>query len=180
MRPTGAPGPPEGPERLADFALDPGPEQPAPASAGKTAPAGRAAGAAAPLSLRLMAAAADLAAAVLGVSLPIVAAAMVRARWPMPLGLLWAAAFGLFLSLAATVAALFLFGRTPGMALCGLRVRPDAGGVCPTAGQAARRFFGTALTAATLGTLLLFTTRDPDAPTPADRLSGRALMEDES
>jgi hypothetical protein len=175
VRLTGAPGPPEGPERLAEFALDPGPEQAPPAALGRTA---RATGPAAALSLRAMAAAADLAAAVLGVSMPIVAAAALRGRWLTPAGLLWAAAFGVSLSLAATVAALFLFGRTPGMALCGLWVRADATGVRLTAGQAARRFLGTALSAATLGAPLLLTMRDPDAPTPADRLSGRPLVEE--
>ena len=180
MRPTGAPDPPEGLERLAEFALDPGPEQSSPATAGRTARDARAGGPAAAFSLRAMAAAADLAAAVLGVSLPIVLAAALRGRWPSPAGLLWAAAFGVSLSLAATVASLFLFGCTPGMALCGLRVRADAASVRPTAGQAARRFLGTALAAATLGAPLLLTMRDPDAPTPADRLSGRPLMEDES
>jgi uncharacterized RDD family membrane protein YckC len=176
VRVTGAPGPPEGPGRLAEFALDPGPENSA-------SPAdGRAAGyaAAAALTLRALAAAADLAAAVLGVSLPIVLAAALRGRWPTPAGLLWAAAFGVSLSFSATVAALFLFGRTPGMALCGLGVRSDAAGVRPTAGQAARRFLGTLLSAGTLGVPLLLTRRDRAAPTPADRLSGRPLVEDGS
>ena len=180
MRLTGAPGPPEGPERLAEFALDPGPEQSSHATVDRTARDTRAAGPAAALSLRAMAVAADLAAVVLGVSLPIVAAAALRERWPTPAGLLWAAAFGVSLSLAATVAALFLFGRTPGMALCGLRIRADEAGVRPTAGQAARRFLGTALSLAALGAPLLLTMRDPDAPTPADRLSGRPLTEDQS
>jgi hypothetical protein len=166
VRPRGAPGPPEGLEQLAEFALDPGPERSPQAFA-------------APLSLRAMAAAADLAAAVLGVSLPIVLAASLRGRWPTPPGLLWAAAFGVSLSLVATVAALFLFGRTPGMALCGLWVRADAASVRPTAGQAALRFLGTALCAAALGTPLLLTMHHPEAPTPADRMSGRPLVEEQ-
>ena len=178
MRWTGAPGPPEGPERLAEFPLDTGEGHASPVTAGKAERETLATGSAAGLSLRALAAAADLAAAVLGVSLPIVLAAALRGRWPTPTGLLWAAGFGLSLSLAATVAALFLFGCTPGMALCGLRVRSGAAGARPTAGQAARRFLGTALTAATLGAPLLLTLRDRDAPTLADRLSGRPLMEE--
>lgn len=115
-----------------------------------------------------------MAAAVLGVLLPIVAAAVQRGRWPTPAGLLFAAVFGVTLSFAGTVVALFLFGRTPGMALAGLSVRADAAGSRPTGGQAARRFLGTALTAP-----LLLTSRDADALTPADRLSGRPLVEDD-
>ena len=171
------PGPPEGRERLAEFAFDTGPEHSPPSPDGRPESA---ASPAAALSLRAMAASADLAAAVLGVSLPIVSAALLRGRWPTPAGLLWAAVFGVSLSLAATVSALFLFGRTPGMALCGLWIRADEAGTRPTAGQAARRFLGTALTAALLGTPLLLTMRRPEAPTPADRFSGRPLMEDES
>ncbi len=83
------------------------------------------------------------------------------------------------LSFVATVVALFLFGRTPGMALAGLSVRADEAGYRPTAGQAARRFLGTVLAAAALGIPLLLTKRDAGAPTPADRLSGRPLEEDE-
>jgi hypothetical protein len=127
-----------------------------------------------------MAATADLASTVLGASLPIVVAAVLRERWPTASGLVWAAAFAVTLSFAATVAALFLFGRTVGMALAGLSIRSDAGGRRPTAGQAARRWLGTMFAAATLGAPLLLTMSDPEAPTPADRLSGRPLVEEDS
>jgi len=178
VRPTSAPGPPEGRQPpLADFPLDPGLE-----SAGPLTEAARPATAthpAASLGSRAMAATADLASTVLGVSLPIVAAAALRERWPTASGLVWAAAFAVTLSFAATVAALFLFGRTLGMALAGLSIRPDGGGRRPTPGQAARRWLGTTLAAATLGAPLLLTMSDSEAPTPADRLSGRPLVEEE-
>jgi RDD family len=179
VRPSSAPGPPAGREPpLAEFPLDPGPESAAPGTeaTGETARADPAAS----LGIRALAAAADLAATVLGVSLPIVAAAIVRERWPTSSGLLWAAAFALTLSFAATVAALFLFGRTVGMALAGLSIRSKEGGRRPTAGEAVSRWLGLALTVATLGVALLLTVADRDAPTPADRLSGRPLVEDES
>ena len=176
MTPPGAPGPPEGREPLAEFSLDPGP---VPLSAAHAiAPQPDPADAAAPLSSRVLSGAADLAATVLGVSLPIVAASLWRGRWPAPGGLLFAAAFGAVLSLAATVAALFLFGKTPGMALCGLSVHPGEDGRRPSVGQAARRWLGTVLCAGTLGLPLLFTRRDAAAPTPADRWSGCPLAEE--
>ena len=176
MSPPGAPGPPEGREPLAEFALDPGP---VPLSAAEPmAPQPDPAEAGAPLPARALSGAADLAATVLGVSLPIVAAALLRGRWPAPGGLLFAAAFGAALSLAATVAALFLFGKTPGMALCGLSVRPGEDGRRLSAGQAARRWLGTMLCAGTLGLPLLVTRRDAGAPTPADRWSGCPLADE--
>lgn len=177
MNPPGAPGPPEGREPLADFSLDPGPLPLVPAEpiVRQRAPAGTAA----TLSSRALSGAADLAATVLGVSLPIVAAATLRGRWPAPEGLLFAAAFGAALSLAATVAALFLFGRTPGMALCGLSVRPGQDGRRPSAAQAARRWLGTVLCAGTVGLPLLWTRRDAEAPTPADRWSGCPLAQEQ-
>jgi uncharacterized RDD family membrane protein YckC len=179
VRPTSAPGPLAGRKPpLAEFPLDAGPESAALEAAAKRDAAG--ANHAAPLAARTVAAAADLAATVLGVSLPIVAAALVRERWPTASGLVWAAAFALTLSLAATVIALFLFGQTVGMALAGLSIRPDAGGRRPTAWQATCRWLGTTLALATLGVPLLLTASNHEAPTPADRLSGRPLVEDES
>jgi RDD family protein len=175
VSPPGAPGPPEGREPLAEFSLDPGP---VPLSAAPMAPPTDPTEAAAALSSRALAGAADLAATVLGVSLPIVAAALWRGRWPAPAGLLFAGAFGAVLSLASTVAALFLFGKTPGMALCGLCVRPGEDGRRPSAGQAASRWLGTVFCAGTLGLPLLFTRRDASAPTPADRWSGCPLADE--
>jgi hypothetical protein len=174
----GAPGPPEGRELpLAEFPLDSGP---APGTPGSETPVrGSGAPAAAPLAPRVMAATADLASAVLAVSLPIVGAALLRGSWPTAAGLLWAAAFALALSFAATVAALFLFGRTVGMVLAGLSVLPDESGRRPAVGQAVRRWLGTALSAAALGLPLLLTMRDAESPTLADRLSGRPLVEDD-
>ena len=173
----GTPGPPEGREPpLAEFPLDPGPATEGAASGASVA---REPGTpAASLALRTMAATADLAAAVLGVSLPIVGAAVLRGRWPTASGLVWAAAFAMTLSFTASVAGLFLFGRTVGMALAGLSVRPDGSGRRPTAGQAACRWLGTALAAATLGVPLLLTMSDTESPTLADRFSGRPLVED--
>src|SRR5262249_23462604 len=101
-------------------------------------------------------------------------------RWPTAPGLAWAAAFGFVLSLAVTVAALFLFGRTLGMALAGLSIRPDAIGRRAAVGQAALRWTGTLLAALTLGLPLVWTRRHPDAATLADLLSGRPLVEDEN
>jgi hypothetical protein len=177
VSPTSAPGPQEGRQPpLAEFPLDPGLESTAlPAEAMRPA----AVHPAASLAPRAMAATADLASTVLGVSLPIVAAAALREHWPTVSGLVWAAAFAVTLSFAATVAALFLFGRTVGMALAGLSIRSDAGGRRPTAGQAARRWLGTTFAVATFGAPLLLTMSDSEAPTPADRLSGRPLVEEE-
>jgi hypothetical protein len=125
-----------------------------------------------------MAATADLAALILAVSLPIVAAAALAGRWPTPRGLAWAALFAVTFSFGTTVASLFLFGRTAGMALAGLVLKPDANGRRPTFGQATGRWLGTALSAAALGLPLVAGARDPERPTPADRLSGRPLVEE--
>jgi hypothetical protein len=165
----GAPGPPDGREpRLAEFPLGP-PESATPSRAAERAPEP------ASLSQRGMAATADLAAVMLGVSLPIVAASALAGRWPTPRGLAWAAVFALTLSFGATVASLFLFGRTPGMTLAGLVLQPDATGRRPTVGQAARRWLGTALSAAALGVPVLLAS---GGLTPADRMSGRPLVEE--
>jgi hypothetical protein len=166
----GAPGPPDGREpRLAEFPLSPA-DAGAPARDG-----GRAAPGPASLSLRSMAATADLAADILGVSLPIIAAAALAGRWPTPRGLVWAALFAVTFSFGTTVAALFLFGRTPGMTLAGLVLQPASTGRRPTFGQAARRWLGTVLTAASLGLPVFLAAGDA---TPADRMSGRHLVEE--
>jgi len=174
VSPRGAAGPPD----IAEFPLDPGPgagdlAAPEPAAAAPGDPT------VAPLASRFMAATGDLAATVLGVSLPIVAASALRGRWPTAAGLAWAAGFGFVLSLALTVAALFLLGRTPGMSLAGLSIRPDATGRRPAVSQAALRWTGTLLAALTLGLPLLWTSRNPEAATLADLISGRPLVHDE-
>jgi membrane protease YdiL (CAAX protease family) len=167
----GAPGPPDGREpRLAEFPLGPSEAEAPPRDAAR-APGP------APLSLRGMAATADLAAVMLGVSLPIVAASALAGRWPTPRGLAWAALYAVAFSFGTTVAALFLFGRTPGMTLAGLVLQPDATGRRPTLGQAARRWLGTASSAAALGLPVLLAAGG-GRPTPADRMSGRPLVEE--
>jgi len=164
----GAPGPPDGREpRLAEFPL----------GSAAAAPPARDALRSAPMSLRAMAATADLAAVMLGISLPIVSAAAIAGRWPTPRGLAWSVLFAVTFSFGSTVAALFLFGRTPGMTLAGLALRADATGRHPTFGQAAARWLGTALCAATLGLPLLL--GGEERSTPADRFSGRPLVEEE-
>src|SRR5262249_42376820 len=157
VTPRGASGPPD----IAEFPLDPGPGTGDFATPERLAavPEGPAV---APLSARLMAATGDLASTLLAVSLPIIAAPALSARWPTAPGLAWAAAFGFVLSLAVTVAALFLFGRTLGMALAGLSIRPDAIGRRAAVGQAALRWTGTLLAALTLGLPLVWTRRHPD------------------
>jgi len=167
----GAPGPPDGREpRLAEFPLGPSD------AATPSRETGRASGPA-PLSLRGMAATADLAAVMLGVSLPIVVASGLAGRWPTPRGLAWAALFAVAFSFGTTVAALFLFGRTPGMTLAGLALQPDTHGRRPTFGQAASRWLGTALCAVSLGLPVLLSGSGQRA-TPADRMSGRPLVEE--
>ena len=132
---------------------------------------------AAPLSARCSAAAADAAAVLLLTALAILAARLRTGATPGPSGLLWVAAFVLFLSAVATVVPIVAFGRTIGMALADLSARTDAGAGVP-ARAAFRRWLGTLATAATGGLLLFWTARDMRAPTPADRLSGCALIGD--
>jgi hypothetical protein len=132
-------------------------------------------GRAAPFSARLTAAAADAAALLLLTAVAILAARLATGRTPRLPGLAWTAAFLVMLSLFATVPALLLFGRTIGMALADLSLRSAP----PLTGPAAlRRWMGTLATAASGGTLLLWTARDAAAPTPADRFSGRPLTLD--
>lgn len=137
-----------------------------------------AAHAAAPLSPRWTAAAADAALVLLLTAIAILAARWVTGRTPSASGILWAAAFLVFLSFFAVVPALVLFGRTVGMALADLSVRSDEGSAGVDAAEASRRWIGTLATAASAGLPLLFTASNADAPTPADRLSGRALTVD--
>jgi hypothetical protein len=125
----------------------------------------------------LSAAAADAAAVLLLTALAILAARLRTGAAPGPSGLLWVAAFVLFLSAVATVVPIVAFGRTIGMALADLTARSGAGAGVP-ARAAFRRWLGTLATAATGGLLLFWTARDARAPTPADRLSGCALIGD--
>ena len=93
-------------------------------------------------------------------------------------GIAWALGFVVYLSFFATVPPLMLFGKTVGMALADLSARPPSVGAGLSASAALRRWIGTAATAAAAGLPLLWTASSPDAPTPADRLSGRALTVD--
>ncbi len=135
--------------------------------------------AAAGLTPRATAWAADAATILLVWAAAVLGAAAVRGQIPRPEGFAWAAAFLFLLSFFAVVPALILFGKTVGMAVAGLSARPSHLGRRLAAGEATRRWIGTLATGATLGIALLFTGRSPAAPTPADRLSGRTLEEDE-
>jgi hypothetical protein len=142
-------------------------------AAAPPAPAGASA---APVLRRWRALAADLATVVLLVAAAALSATAVRGTALRPAALAWAAVFGLYLSFFAAVLPLTLFGRTLGMALADLTARPP-GSPRIRSGEAIRRWVGTLATVATLGIPLLFTARDPESPTPADRLSGRPLVE---
>ena len=134
--------------------------------------------AAAPLGLRWSAAAADAAALLLLAAIAILAARFATGASPRPSGIAWALGFVVYLSFFATVPPLMLFGKTVGMALADLSARPPSIGAGLSASAALRRWIGTAATAAGAGLPLLWTASSPDAPTPADRLSGRALTVD--
>lgn len=125
---------------------------------------------------RAIGAAADVATAVLLVLVALLGAFAVVGRTPRFEGLGWAAAFALVVFFFATVVPLVLFGRTVGMSLAGTVARDDGAGRLLTPAEAARRWAGTLLTFAGLGLPLFWTARDPDAPTLADRLSGRTLV----
>lgn len=136
---------------------------------------------AAPLASRAVAFVGDVATVLLAVAaalLAATAAAGARAPTPTPRGLAWAGVFALYFSFFAITVPLLLFGKTVGLALSGLVVRPGETGRRLTFSESVRRWAGTLLTAATFGIPLLFTMRDRARPTPADRLSGRELVED--
>jgi hypothetical protein len=136
-------------------------------------------GAAAPLSARGAAFAADAALVLLLAAAALLAATAGRGQ-PLRLqGLFWTAVFAVYLSFFATVVPLILFGKTVGMALTGLTARGRRGTPL-TAVESARRWLGTALTAAGLGLPLVVTRRHRAAPSPGDRLSGRPLTVEET
>ncbi|HEY6066443.1 MAG TPA: RDD family protein [Thermoanaerobaculia bacterium] len=132
--------------------------------------------AAASLSARMRALAADGAVLALLISFCGLLATNLRAQPLRPASLPWAAAFALNLSVFTTVLPLVLFGRTIGMALAGLSARP-AGSPPLTFRESFLRWLGTLIAAAALGFPLLWTARNAEEPTLADRLSGRALVE---
>lgn len=132
----------------------------------------------APLSSRLPAAAADAATVLLLAAVAILAARLATGESPRLSGLAWVIGFLLYLWAFATIVPIMAFGRTVGMALADLSARADGSHAGLTATEALRRWLGTLATAATGGLLLLWSARDPQAPTPADRLSGCALTLD--
>ncbi len=127
---------------------------------------------------RALGTAADAALSILLVLAALLGAYAARGRTPGFAGLGWASAFALYVSFFVIVLPLVLFGRTVGMALAGLTARDDGTGRRLTAAAAVRRWAGTLATVAAVGLPLFFTVRDPEAPTPADRLSGRTLARD--
>jgi hypothetical protein len=132
---------------------------------------------AASLGPRLTAAAADAAVVLLLAALALLGARLLTGAVPRPAGVPWALAFVLYLSFFTTVPPLVLFGRTVGMAIADLSARSDGEGGM-SAAEAARRWSAALATAATAGLVLLWTRRDPERPTPADRFSGRPLALD--
>jgi hypothetical protein len=128
------------------------------------------------LPARWPALAADAATAVLLALAALLSAMVWRAGLPRVPGLIWAAVFVVYLSGFATIVPLTLFGSTVGMALTGLSTREERGTRRLSLQEAAQRWAGTLLTAATLGAPLLWTLHSPETPTPADRLSGRPLV----
>lgn len=133
----------------------------------------------APLSTRARAFAADGAMLVLLVSLCVLLASNLRGQPLRPAALPWAIAFAVYLSFFTTVVPLVLFGRTVGMALAGLSARAP-GSERLSSREGLLRWSGTVLAAAALGLPLLWTARRPEEPTPADRFSGRPLVESET
>jgi Mce-associated membrane protein len=131
------------------------------------------------LARRAGAFAADIATVLLVWAVAVLAALVLRAEVPREAGLLWSGGFALLLFFFATVPALILFGKTVGMAVAGLAARPLEDRRRLTAREAARRWLGTMVTVVTLGTALLVTMWSAESPTPADRLSGRPLVEEE-
>lgn len=135
-----------------------------------------AASGAAPLSRRVMAFVADVALVSLIVAGALLGAQLVTGHRPRLSGLPWAGAFAVYFSFFAVVLPLLLFGRTLGLALAGLRVREGENGHGLTLSEAAARWVGTLASAAAVGLPLLWTARDGELPTLADRLSGRPVV----
>jgi len=134
---------------------------------------------AAAMGPRGIAFAADLATVLLVTAAALLAATAACGEGVRFSGLAWAAVFGLYLSFFATVLPLLFFGKTVGLALGGLRARGRSLGPRLDLSESIRRWAGTFATAAALGLPLLFTWKDREMPTPADRLSGRPLVEEE-
>jgi len=165
---------------LADLPLRPEEELSATSASPRPERAKRVAREAAGLSVRAGAFGADAAMVLLLGIASILVAQGLTGDLPFSAGLPWIGAFLVLLSFFATVPPLILFGKTVGMALAGLAVGAGAGGLRLLRGEAVRRWLGTFTVIATLGLALLFTAASSNAPTPADRWSGRSLIEDEA
>jgi uncharacterized RDD family membrane protein YckC len=165
---------------LDDYPIHEGDTEPEPIEPAASAPAPESpsSGTVAPLSARWSAAAADAAAVLLIAAVAILAARALTGQSPRLTGVAWTLGFLVLLWFCATVPALLLFGKTVGMAVAELSTPVDEAGSRLAAAAALRRWLGTLATAATAGLALLWTLRRPDAPTPADRLSGHPLTLD--
>jgi hypothetical protein len=166
------------PETLVDFPLEPEAGVAEPAAVPEAAQASERTGATATMPPRLLAFAADLAGTSLAVTLALMGAVAATGKAPRLSGLPWAAVFGVGFSFVFVVMPLTLFGRTVGMSLAGLSAGAGPAGRGLSPSEASRRWAGTAATALGLGLPLLWTMRDRSRPTPADRLSARALVRD--
>ena len=93
----------------------------------------------------------------------------------VPLG---AAAFVAYLSFFATVPPLVLFGRTVGMAISDLSARVGRRRRHARVGEPRGAGAERSRRRRRADLVLLWTRRDPERPTPADRLSGRPLALD--
>ena len=111
-------------------------------------------------------------------ALAILAGRVATGQSPRIPGLAWAVGFLAYLSLFTTVPPLILFGKTIGMALAEISLPPRAAGPRIPAAAAFVRWGGTLATVLSGGLLLLWTARDADAPTLADRLSSHPLALD--
>jgi len=132
----------------------------------------------APFSARAIAFAADALAALSITALALLEAARLAGQGPSRTGLIWATVFAIYLSFFLALVPLALFGRTLGMTLAGISATPSGLGRRLSLRESAARWLGTVCTAAALGLPLLRPPAPSGAWTPADRLSGRPLVED--
>jgi uncharacterized RDD family membrane protein YckC len=132
----------------------------------------------APFSPRVIAFAADAMTALSVTAVAVLQAARAAGQAPSRIGLIWAAVFAIYLSFFLVLVPLVLFGRTLGMTLAGISAAPSGLGKRLSLRESAARWFGTVCTVAALGLPLLRSPGSSGAWTPADRLSGRPLVED--
>jgi hypothetical protein len=129
-------------------------------------------------SSRAIAFASDTLASLFTTASGLLAAMRAAGQSPTRPGLIWAAAFALYVSFFFIIAPLALFGRTLGMAVAGISAAPSATGKRLTLRESVARWFGTLGTAAAVGLPLLRRPAPSGAWTPADRMSGRTLVDD--